>query len=284
MASKGKAPARAPSARTRGSSSRQQPPLETQLYETPEHAERAKALEDRKVIHERTINFSEAIPINLSWVHEFYANRSKCNQREVFMRGRKIPCFLEAIKRVLNIPRVGARCEYTNISDAYNEEELDMEEVLRVISKEEATWWEDPQVPTIPARPKKKTLNKEAWLWMKLIVCNITPTKHETTLIMEIVFLIYALMKNESFITKWAQHANVLRYPGDEILKIPKAHHFFSFGKWIGEDKEAAHLIPPPMPSLGPPPVARIDIPASSTFRSPEPSQRDLMRALRRNE
>ncbi|MED6224003.1 hypothetical protein PIB30_079600 [Stylosanthes scabra] len=57
MASKGKAPARTPSTRARGSTSQQQPPLEVQLYETPAHAERAKILEERKVIHERTIKF-----------------------------------------------------------------------------------------------------------------------------------------------------------------------------------------------------------------------------------
>ncbi|MED6113618.1 hypothetical protein PIB30_072539 [Stylosanthes scabra] len=86
------------------------------------------------------------------------------------------------------------------------------------------------------------------------------------------------------FITKWAQQANAPRYLGDEILKIPKSQQFFPFGKWTGEDKEVAHPIPPPMPSPGPPAAARTDIPASSAFSSPEPSQRDLMRALRQNE
>ncbi|MED6141051.1 hypothetical protein PIB30_099526, partial [Stylosanthes scabra] len=52
MASKGKAPAKAPSTRACGSTSKQQPPLEVQLYETPAHVERAKILEERKVIHE----------------------------------------------------------------------------------------------------------------------------------------------------------------------------------------------------------------------------------------
>ncbi|MED6208355.1 hypothetical protein PIB30_044246 [Stylosanthes scabra] len=114
MASKGKALARAPSTRTRSSSSHQQPPLENQLYETPKHAERAKTLEDRKVIHKRTIKFPEgtdtfeerilargwdfmyepSILINLSWVREFYANRAKKIQCEIFMRGKKIPYFL----------------------------------------------------------------------------------------------------------------------------------------------------------------------------------------------
>ncbi|MED6127278.1 hypothetical protein PIB30_086614 [Stylosanthes scabra] len=92
MAGKGKAIAKTPSTRTRGSTSRQQPLFEFEQYETLNHAERAKALEERKVIHERTIKFPEdvqdtfreqilargwgfmyesAITINVSWVCEF---------------------------------------------------------------------------------------------------------------------------------------------------------------------------------------------------------------------
>ncbi|MED6212904.1 hypothetical protein PIB30_087942 [Stylosanthes scabra] len=227
------------------------------------------------------------------------------------MRGSKIPCFLEAIERVLNVTKVNERCGYTDISSAYNKDELDMGEVLRVIGREGATWWENPRVPIILARPKRKILNNEAWMWIKLIVCNITPTRHETTLSMEIVLLIYALMKNvfvslpsvmnfimnvdptksknqllpyPMFITKWAQEANVPRYPGNEILKIPNSQQCFPFGKWNGVDEEVAHPIPPPMPSPVPPTAAHTDILASSAFSSPEHSRRDLMRALTRNE
>ncbi|MED6185767.1 hypothetical protein PIB30_060296 [Stylosanthes scabra] len=124
-----------------------------------------------------------------------------------------------------------------------------MDDVLKVIGKEGATWWEDPRTPVIPARPKKKIMNYEAWMWLKLIICNINPTKHETTLSMEIVFLIYALMLDM---------------------------HFFPYGKWREEEEEVA----PPIPPL----VAPADIPAPSAPSSPEPSRRDIMRELRRNE
>ncbi|MED6200724.1 hypothetical protein PIB30_088099 [Stylosanthes scabra] len=267
MASKGKAPAKAPSTRIRGSTSQQQPPLEIQLYETPAHEERAKTLEERRVIHERTIKFPRgrdifeerilargwdfmyepSISINLSWVREFYANRANKDQR--------------------------------------------------------ATWWEDPHNLVIPARPKKKILNYEAWMWLKLIVCNINPTRHETTLSMEIVLLIYALMmdmhvslpsvmiyamntdpsksKNHlllypMFITKWAQDNNVPRLPGDVILKISKSQQFFPYEKWREEEEE---VVPPVPPAAAP-----ADILAPSAPSSPKPSMRDLMRVLRRNE
>ncbi|MED6137016.1 hypothetical protein PIB30_061046 [Stylosanthes scabra] len=117
MASKGKASARAPSTRARGSSSHQQPPLEIQLYETPEHAERAKILEDRKVIHEHTIKFPEGTDT---------------------FKERILVQFIMG-PGVLNVPKFKGRCGYSDISRAYNKNELDMDEVLRVIGKEGAT-------------------------------------------------------------------------------------------------------------------------------------------------
>ncbi|MED6150187.1 hypothetical protein PIB30_069931 [Stylosanthes scabra] len=304
MANKGKAPARAPSTRARGSSSHQQPPLEIQLYETPNHAERAKILEDRKVIHERTIEFPEGTymfeerilargwefmyePItinNLSWVREFYANQAKRNQREVFMRGKKIPFFLDTIEKVLNVPKFKGIYGYSDISNAYNKDELDMDDVLRVIGKEGATWWEDPQAPIIPARPKKKILNNEAWMSMKLINVLVSlPSVMNFTMNADRTKSKTHLLPYPMFITKWAWEANVPRLPGDEILKIPKSQQFFPFGKWREEDEELTPPVSPPIPSPVPPPAAPTDIPAPAAPSSPEPSRKDLMRALRQN-
>ncbi|MED6171544.1 hypothetical protein PIB30_041694 [Stylosanthes scabra] len=262
MASKGKAPAKASSTRVHGSTSQQQPPLEIQLYETPAHEERGKIIEERRALHERTIKFPKgedtfeerilargwgfmyepSIPINLSWVREFYANKTKKDQREIFLRGRKITCSVSTIKKTLGIPKFRGKCRYSEISEAYNNKTLNMDKVLQVIGNEGATWWEDPRNPVIPTRPKKKILNYEAWMWLKLVVCNINPTRHETTLSMEIVLLIYALMRDmpvclasviryamnadptktkthllifPMFITKWARDNNVPRFLGD---------------------------------------------------------------------
>ncbi|MED6142112.1 hypothetical protein PIB30_110306, partial [Stylosanthes scabra] len=137
-------------------------------------------------------------------------------------------------------------------------------------------------------------------MWLKLVVCNITPTRHETTLSMEIVLLIYALMMDipvcfasvmsyamnvdptkrkthllifPMFITKWARDNSVPRFLGDVIFKIPKSQQFFPYGKCREDDEEVA----PPVP----PPAAPVDVPAPSAPSSPEPSRKDLMRALR---
>ncbi|MED6140759.1 hypothetical protein PIB30_096534 [Stylosanthes scabra] len=83
-------------------------------------------------------------------------------------------------------------------------------------------------------------------MWMKLVASNIMPTRHETTLGIDHILLIYALMTGMSvslpsvmvatmnddpvktknqllpfpmFITKWAAANEVPTYPGDEFFK-----------------------------------------------------------------
>ncbi|MED6116476.1 hypothetical protein PIB30_100664 [Stylosanthes scabra] len=56
---------------------------------------------------------------------------------------------------------------------------------------------------------------------------NADPTKSKTH-----------LLPYPMFITKWAQEANVPRFLGDEILKIPKSQQFFPFEKWCEEGHE----------------------------------------------
>ncbi|MED6137614.1 hypothetical protein PIB30_066618 [Stylosanthes scabra] len=126
MASKGKSVARQPSIRTRGASSRRQPSQEAARYETPIQAERGELVIERKVLHERVINFrgkrdtfrehiarrgwdfmyDPTIDINMTLVREFYANRNEKNQKEVYMRGRRIPCHFRDIEGVLHLPRL----------------------------------------------------------------------------------------------------------------------------------------------------------------------------------
>ncbi|MED6128977.1 hypothetical protein PIB30_103267 [Stylosanthes scabra] len=90
---------------------------------------------------------------------------------------------------------------------------------------------------------------------------NADPTKTKTHL------LIFPML-----ITKWARDNNVPRFSGDVIVKIPKSQQFFPYWKWREDDEEVA----PPAP----PPAAPVDVPAPSAPSSPEPSRKELMRAL----
>ncbi|MED6162375.1 hypothetical protein PIB30_069860 [Stylosanthes scabra] len=143
MASKGKAPAKASSTRVHGSTSQQQPSLEIRLYETRAHEERGKILEERKALHERTIKFPEG---------------EDTFEERILERGWG---FI-TIEKTLGIPKFKGKCGYSKISEAYNNKTLNMDEVLQVISKEGATWWESPHNPVKPTRTKKKILNYEA--------------------------------------------------------------------------------------------------------------------------
>ncbi|MED6127940.1 hypothetical protein PIB30_092818 [Stylosanthes scabra] len=214
MASKGKGVARQPSSRTRGTSSRRQTSQEAERFETPIHAKMGQILSERKVMHECTINFHEK---PTRGVH----------------KGRKIPCHRGEIEGVLGIPRLEGKSEHRELGEKYDSDDLDLVEVMRVIGKDGAAW------PSVPCRINKKILNKKAWMWMKLAVCNILPTRHETTLGVDHILLIYALMKGMTislfgvmvltmnddptkskrqllpfpmFITKWAEGAGVPTY------------------------------------------------------------------------
>ncbi|MED6115601.1 hypothetical protein PIB30_092239 [Stylosanthes scabra] len=116
-----------------------------------------------------------------------------------------------------------------------------MNEVMQVIGREGATW------PAVPGRLDKNLLNKDAWMWMKLV-----PT-----------------------------------YPGDEIFKVPKAQQFFPYGQWKTDSEVEQNPAPPapaPAPAPVPPPAARTRAPAPSRGSSSQQSRDDLMRALRCNE
>ncbi|MED6176329.1 hypothetical protein PIB30_087128 [Stylosanthes scabra] len=167
--------------------------------------------------------YDPVVPINVSLVREFYANRDQKNQQEVYMRGRKIPCNYRDIKGVLRIPRLEGKNEFKEFGEDYNNDNLDLDE---------------------------------------LVVCNLMPTRHETTLGVDHIMIICALMKGISislpgimvtamnedptkskkqllpfpmFITKWAEKVGVPAYPGDEILNVPKVQQFFPYGLWKEE-------------------------------------------------
>ncbi|MED6164580.1 hypothetical protein PIB30_091497 [Stylosanthes scabra] len=308
MAKKGKSVARQPSTRTRGASSRRQPSQEAAKYETPAHAERGELVVERKVLHERVINFwgkrdtfrehiarrgwdfmyDPMIDINMTLVREFYANRNEKNQGEVYMRGKKIPCHLRDIEGVLHLPRLDGKSELQQMGERYDNNELDMNEVMQVIGREGTTW------PAVPGRLDKNLLNKDAWIWMKLVVSKIMPTRHEATLGIDHILLSYALMAGMSvslpgvmvatmnddpvktknqllpfpmFITKWAAANEVPTYPGDEFFKVPKEQQFFPYGKWKTDSEVERNPAPPapaPAPATIPPQAARTRAPAPS--------------------
>ncbi|MED6153457.1 hypothetical protein PIB30_102174, partial [Stylosanthes scabra] len=82
----------------------------------------------------------------MTLVREFYTNRNEKNQREVYMRGRKIPCHLRDIEGVLHLPSFEGKSELQQTGERYDKNELEMNEVMQVIGREGTTW------PAVPGR------------------------------------------------------------------------------------------------------------------------------------
>ncbi|MED6214608.1 hypothetical protein PIB30_104723 [Stylosanthes scabra] len=101
MASKGKAPTKASSARVHGKA------LHERTIKFPEVED---TFEERIPARGWRFMYEPSIPINLSWVREFYANKTKKDQREIFMRGRKITCSVSTIEKTLGIPKFRGKC------------------------------------------------------------------------------------------------------------------------------------------------------------------------------
>ncbi|MED6188177.1 hypothetical protein PIB30_083531 [Stylosanthes scabra] len=268
MAGKGKSVARRPSTRTRGASSRQ-PSQEAAKYETPTHVERGELVVERKVLHERVINFRGKR--DTFWEHI-------ARQGWDFMYNPTIDINMTLrYRRCLPPPKVRRKKELQQMGERYDNNELDMNEVMQVIGREGTTW------PAVPGRLDKNLFNKDAWMWMKLVVSNIMPTRHETTLGIDHILLIYALMAGMLVSLPGIM---VPTYPGDEFFKVPKAQHFFPYGKWKTDSEVERNPAPPapaPAPAPIPPQAARTRAPAPSRGSSSQQSGDDLMRALRHN-
>ncbi|MED6187809.1 hypothetical protein PIB30_080020 [Stylosanthes scabra] len=122
-------------------------------------------------------------------------------------------------------------------------------------------------------------------MWMKLVVCNILPTRHETTLGVDHILLINALMKEMTIslpgFMNIAMNNDPTKSKRGWDFQCSKSTTFFPHGLWKEEREAAENPIPPPMLSPVRPPVTHTDIPASSTRSSPQPIRKELMRALR---
>ncbi|MED6212859.1 hypothetical protein PIB30_087501 [Stylosanthes scabra] len=121
MASKGKSVARQPSTRTRGASSRRQPSQEDGNGDTFwEHIARRRW----------DFMYDPTIDINITLVRELYANRNEKNQKEAYMRGRRIPCHFRDIEGVLHLLRLEGKSGHHQAGERYDKNDLDMNESL----------------------------------------------------------------------------------------------------------------------------------------------------------
>ncbi|MED6114616.1 hypothetical protein PIB30_079052 [Stylosanthes scabra] len=255
--------------------------------------------------------------INVTMVRKFCGNFFADHQTHVFLWGKWIPFSEDDICRHLGIhtdlPPLGENDNFKKIVDIEKQNGLDMDMVFHVIGRQGTNWANNPADNTIPRKKiDNAILNAGATAWHKLIMVNIDPKPHGTTFDMDHAILIYVLM-TEGIVNlprimrdvllkrSTGNSRNFLPYPvpefpRDEIYHVREQDMYCPYGDWKGEEPKVRHgrLIPPPQappapqeeqpPPSPPPQPAAYEIPSSSVRRPPEPSLREVMRCLRRQE
>ncbi|MED6163317.1 hypothetical protein PIB30_078699 [Stylosanthes scabra] len=245
----------------------------TECFDSQIHYDRWKTMEHRRITYEWIIRFLDREPdfmlerieglgwgfmynafptINITMVREFCGNFLADHQTHVFLRGRGIPFSEDDIRRYLGInidhPPLGEDDMFKASVANRKRGELDMDLVFQVIGRQGMNWASNPADNTIPERKiDNAILNAQATAWHKMIIANIDTKKNSTTFDLDHATLIYVLMT-------------------EGIDTPPQAPPV---------QQEEQH---PPLPS------ATSEIPSSSVQHPPEPSLRDIMRHLVRQD
>ncbi|MED6188671.1 hypothetical protein PIB30_088053 [Stylosanthes scabra] len=221
----------------------------------------------------------------------------------------------------IDLPPPGENDMFKDRVAARKNGKLDMDLVYQVIGRPRTNWGNNPADNTIPDRKiDHAILNAQATAWHKLIIANIDPKQHDTTFDLNHAILIYVLMTEgvvnlprimrdvllkrstgnsrnllpyPVFIATLAIRYQVPEFPRDEIYHVREQDKYCMYGDWKGEQPKVCcgRLIPPlqaqpaPQEEQPPPPKpAASEIPSSSIRRLPEPSLRDIMRHLERQD
>ncbi|MED6161695.1 hypothetical protein PIB30_063152 [Stylosanthes scabra] len=247
------------------------------LIMSHEHYERSKLMRTKKVLNERIIQipgegrdfmiqrihqlgwdymYNDLVDINVTIVKEFYSNFSKSGQRTD------------------PIPRSQDTDEINKVRRATGD--LNMNDVLATIATPGMTC--DRYNPKF-RRMDNGILKREARGWMKMMVCNLNPLRHETTYSWDTIMLLFTLMDGRSIhlgriinksmydaaigkrdqrlafpvlITRLATTYNVPTYPEDNIKIVEEKDKYCPFGDWQQEKRKARKG---DLPKTSPPPI-----------------------------
>ncbi|MED6213814.1 hypothetical protein PIB30_097038 [Stylosanthes scabra] len=279
---------------------RESNPFNEMIFDSREHYERSKQIFNREILHKRVINFenqgpdfmherieelgwlfmyNDLVDINLDIMREFYSNFSKADQSTVYLRGKQIPISENAIHYFLGINGDSV----PKVEDTYKRNltekragRLNMHIVLSTITAPGMRW--DAYNPKLD-RVDNGILTTNAQGWLKMIVCNLQPLRHETTFSIETALLLYTLMSNGHIhlgrilnksmyqatsgakdkrlafpvmITKMAAAQGVPTYPEDRTITIPRKEKLCPFGDWQKAKKKTRKV---DLPQANPPPI-----------------------------
>ncbi|MED6210772.1 hypothetical protein PIB30_067240 [Stylosanthes scabra] len=225
-------------------------------------------------------------------VREFYSNFSAPSQPHVFLTGKKIPFSEDDIGRHLYIPYelplAGEDDIFKMTLKAYNDGELNMDGVFEVIGRAETNWANDPAITTISEKKiDNAILNAKATAWHKLIMENIDSKTHEARF--------SDLCADDG---GYSDHYHVPEYAGDAFYKVREQDIYCPYGDLKGEHPKVRRgriirlaQAPPVPPPEQPPPsqqaepsITTVSLPSATIGSAPEPSLRDVMRYLCRQD
>ncbi|MED6203989.1 hypothetical protein PIB30_004996 [Stylosanthes scabra] len=193
------------------------------------------------------------------------------------------------------IPRTQDTYEINKVRRATGD--LNMNDVFATIATPGMTW--DRYNPK-SGRVDNGILKREARAWMKMMVCNLKPLRHETTYSWDTIMLLFTLMDGGSIhlgriinksmydaaigkrdqwlafpilITRLATTYNVPTYPEANIMIVEEKDKYCPFGDWQQEKRKARkgdlpRTSPPPIP----PPIHEAqDHPSTSAAAANQP-------------
>ncbi|MED6200056.1 hypothetical protein PIB30_081580 [Stylosanthes scabra] len=201
-------------------------------------------------------------PINVAMVREFCSNFSVAHQTHVFLRGRRIPFIQDNIRRFLdiniNLPPPG-------------ENDMFLTKVIGRLGTNWANNPVDNTIPN--RKIDNAILNAQATAWHKLIIANIDLKQHGITFDINHAILIYVLMTEGVvnlphimrdvllkrpvgnscnllpylvFIARLAIRHQVPEFPRDEFYNVREQDMYCPYGDWKGEQPKVcrSRLIP----------------------------------------
>ncbi|MED6196743.1 hypothetical protein PIB30_050224 [Stylosanthes scabra] len=287
----------------RAAAKRELTPFNEVRFNSRRSYEKSKVVFERQILNERIIHFNEErddfmkqrieglgwsymyndlVEINITWVKEFYSHFSMADQSTVYLRGAQIPIDVNFISSFLGIQNVVAEADdgYKKNVTKWKAGNLNMDMVLATIAEPGMQW---NSYNPVSGRVDNGILNRNARGWLKMMVCNLIPIRHETTFSMETALLLYTLMDegnihlghipNKSMydvakgakdrrlafpvmITKMATAHNVPRYEDGDMYTVPARTRYCPFGDWKqAKRKERKPDLRQPNPPPIPPPI-----------------------------
>ncbi|MED6175427.1 hypothetical protein PIB30_078225 [Stylosanthes scabra] len=141
--------------------------------------------------------YNDLVDINVTIVKEFYSNFSTSAQRTIYLREMQISIDEDSISSFLGIqdqiPRAQDTYEINKARRAIGD--LNMNDVLATIAAPGMTW---DRYNSKSGRVDNGILKREARGWMKMMVCNLKPLRHETTYSWDTIMLLFTLMAGGS--------------------------------------------------------------------------------------